>query len=880
MEARHIRILNVAATALFAGALFAGNNYYVDAENGNDDWDGTASVAAADVETSKIGPKQTLANVMAIEGLGNGDVVYAAEGYYTNGVALVGTARYRVKVPAKVKFVASGRADRTFIVGEEAPADAADRDSYGNGTGSMRCVSLASGAQLVGFTVTGGRTPRGTSDGTSSGGAIAGTSDSYVLDCIITNNISAYRGGAIYYGPRVVRCYFAYNRALEGNGQSTQGILAYNCVCGPSPGGYHFYQGTSYNCTFIGSSSRYATTYNALILGGDGGMNNHTNCFYVTKSSDTTVDESCVKTNAAALALDENYRPVWSNVAINAGSDARYPSFPAGISSERLKDFHGAPRMIGTIDVGACEFDWRTLPATSGLEFTLEAVEGGERLRVWRNFTSDKLVKGFTYGDETVMFADVAGGVWDTNVTGQAIVNSLVPIYETNQTDWYVNPDPTKGDDANKGYHPDCPKRTLVAVMARAKSGNVVHAAKGVYNEGQTTGNTANRVTIPNGVGLVSDEGATNTVIEGYTPVYYVGETKKIGGVGSVRCVSMSGTAYIKGFTLRNGATCPEVVAAGKTSYGDNGGGVSGGTAIDCIITNCYAVRGGGASGANLIRCYVNDCNYVTGTNSLGQTGNNSGAGLNGGKVYDSYILSGSLNVSRIVNSWVVSPWQNTTGFIAYNSYISDTSASLAVTNCALGYVRSGLVLGEGSYKGTPSVDAATRRPVAGDRAIDAGNVAYYTYPAGFEHEMGKDYKGGQRIYNGQIDIGCGEHDWRGVFSGKLNGKGRAEVTAASANVTTNTLDGVVLHGGDSVEVEYTVANAAAHACTFKAVVTGEGSVTARFGDEVLVPDATGTYTFSGTAGVNRVTVSFTGEGSAVLSAFAGPHVGVRIVIR
>ena len=545
MKAAKIRLAGV-AVALFSGALFA-TDYYVDANNGNDDWDGTAAVAAADVETSKIGPKQTLANVMAIEGLGSGDVVYAAEGYYTNGVALVGTARYRVKVPAKVKLVASGRADRTFIVGEAAPADAADRDSYGNGTGSMRCVNLASAAHLVGFTVTGGRTPVGTTDGTSSGGGIGGSSDTFVFDCIITNNVSAYRGGAIYYGPRVVRCYFAYNRAINGNGNSTQGIYAYNCVCGPSPAGYHFYQGTSYNCTFIGKSSRQANTYNAIVLGGDGGNDLMHNCYYVGNlGTGTTADETSKKCTAAELALDENYRPVWSNIAINVGLDANYPAFASAISSERTKDFHGNPRFIGTIDVGACEFDWRTLPAESGLEFSIETVEGGERLRVWRNLASEKLVKGFTYGDETVMFDDVAGGVWETTVTGLAIANSLAPIYEENQKDWYVNPDPAKGDDANPGYHPDCPKRTLVAVMARAKSGSVVHAAKGVYNEGEVDGNTKNRVVIPNGVGLVSDEGAEETVIEGYTPVYYDGDVKKIGGVGSVRCVSMGGTAYIK----------------------------------------------------------------------------------------------------------------------------------------------------------------------------------------------------------------------------------------------------------------------------------------------------------------------------------------------
>ena len=265
--------------------------------------------------------------------------------------------------------------------------------------------------------------------------------------------------------------------------------VAYNCVFGADAGasGAHLYQATSYNCTFIGKSSRSGNTYNAIVLGNDGDLDKMYNCYYVNKNSGTTADENCVKTNAAALALDADFRPVWSNVAINAGLDASYPSFPSALSSERTKDFHGAPRMIGTIDVGACEFDWRTLPTTSGLEFTLEAVEGGERLRVWRNFTSDTLVKGFSYGDETVMFEGLEGGVWETNVTGQAIANSLAPIYETNQTDWYVNPDPLSGaSDLNDGFTTNTPKLTLAGVLSVAtNAGDIVNAYPGTYDSGE-----------------------------------------------------------------------------------------------------------------------------------------------------------------------------------------------------------------------------------------------------------------------------------------------------------------------------------------------------------------------------------------------------------
>ena len=76
MKAAKIRLAGV-AVALFSGALFA-TDYYVDANNGNDDWDGTSATRGA----GDVGPKKTLVGAMAITGLGSGDVVHAAEGVY------------------------------------------------------------------------------------------------------------------------------------------------------------------------------------------------------------------------------------------------------------------------------------------------------------------------------------------------------------------------------------------------------------------------------------------------------------------------------------------------------------------------------------------------------------------------------------------------------------------------------------------------------------------------------------------------------------------------------------------------------------------------------------------------------------------------------
>ncbi len=872
MEARHVRLIGAAAIAFFAGALFA-TDYYVDANNGNDDWDGTSNYDNRDESIGK-GPKKTLVGAMAIQGLGSGDVVHAAEGVYDEKEVWASNSSNRVQVLGGVGLKADGRVSETIIMGHSSEAA-----SNGIGPDAVRCVRLEGSAWIQGFTIKGGRTPA-----SQDGGGVHSASTAATVDCIITGNGCGNRGTGAESG-WYIRCrFYSNNKAGSYGAYLVSGIVG--CVF--TGGDVCYANGVILNCYMNGGSTwspnNLSPVYNSF-LKQDNGRKAYTNCVFSSAASSialtSTYDpETCKFSISESGKFDSDYRPLFGTAFVDAGSRALYDkAFPAAWVRFKDKDFALGPRCIGEIDIGAGEYDWRTLPTESGLEFTIEAAEGGETLRVWRNLTSEKLVKGFTYGDTTVMFADVVGGVWETNVTGLAIANSLTPIYEENQTDWYVNPDPTKGDDANPGYHPDCPKRTLVAVMALAKSGDVVHAAKGVYNEGEVAGNTKNRVVIPNGVGLVSDEGPEETVIEGYTPVYYDGDVKKIGGVGSMRCVSMSGTAYIKGFTLRNGATCTTL----NGSYGDNGGGTAGGTAIDCIITNCYAVRGGGSASTTLIRCYMAGCGYSTGTNSLGQTGNNSGHGMYGGSAYDSYVGIESLNVVNLVNCTVLGLWVASGNFThLYNCCVQNSGNELtSSTNTIWRFARTGMVLGEGSSIGQVSIDSQTKRPVAGEtKAIDKGNVAYYTYPAGWEHEMGKDFKGGQRIYNGQIDIGCGEFDWRGVYGGKLNANGRAEVAAASANVTTNTLDGVVLYGGDSVEVEYTVASATAHACTFKVVVSGEGSVTARFGDEVLVPDASGTYTFSGATGVNRVTILFEGAGSAVVSSFAGPHVGVQFVIR
>ena len=488
-------IISSVAVAAFAAS---GATYYVDANNGNDGRDGSSpQIGAGDV-----GPMRTLVGVMGL-GLNSGDVVYAAPGFYDD----LTDNGYRVKIPTGVKLIASGRKEETFILGEAAPDTAADRDSLGNGTGAIRCAYLNADARLVGFTLTGGHTPVG-SQNANGGGCVRGSESAAVIDCVVSNNFSGYRGGAFYGGPATVRCLFANNSCAGGVGQSKYSGTAYNCVFAESSG-YHVSGGTIYNCTALYGVSNFknATIYNSILLKKDSGNNKLYRCVYVERSSDTTVDEDCISISSeeAASFLDECWRPLKGSVAVNAGNPEYYV-FPDALESEKYMTMHGR-RFIGDIDIGAVEYDWRALPAESGLEFSETKTSGGTILRLWRNFTSERLLTGFVFGGVTNLFSAADVGEWETLVPDSNVEAFLEPLYApAEQMHWYVNAG--EGSDGNKGYHRLCPRKTLASAMELASDGDVVHAAGGEYDEGEVFANgMTNRVNVKEGVGLVVDDG-------------------------------------------------------------------------------------------------------------------------------------------------------------------------------------------------------------------------------------------------------------------------------------------------------------------------------------------------------------------------------------
>lgn len=155
-----------------------------------------------------------------------------------------------------------------------------------------------------------------------------------------------------------------------------------------------------------------------------------------------------------------------------------------------------------------------------------------------------------------------------------------------------------------------------------SSDGDLIMVTNGIY---QSAGETVegfgvtNAVAIDKSVSVQSVNGPAVTAIEGFTAADTTG----------MRCVYMTNGTMLAGFTLTNGATIQggdyahewsgagiwcesssvvvsNCVFINNTAQGD-GGGIYGGTAIDCTFTNNYGWEGGAASTDEMIDCLMVD---------------------------------------------------------------------------------------------------------------------------------------------------------------------------------------------------------------------------------------------------------------------------------
>ena len=195
-----------AAVAAMSLSSFA-DEYFVDAVNGNDAWDGTSSVYVSGV----VGPKKTLQAAVDLIKDDNGHIITALPGHYDQGGTVYAdgyTVTNRVCIKRNnVKIRSLRGKEVTHIVGASDP-DAAN----GCGSASVRCVKgVAFGRNVVveGFTLRDGHTGNISQNNEDRGG---GASDVTLYDCTISNCVANARGGGAD-SSRLIRCRVMANTA-------------------------------------------------------------------------------------------------------------------------------------------------------------------------------------------------------------------------------------------------------------------------------------------------------------------------------------------------------------------------------------------------------------------------------------------------------------------------------------------------------------------------------------------------------------------------------------------------------------------------------------------------------------------------------------------
>jgi len=188
-----------------------------------------------------------------------GDEVLASNGVYAvGGRAVEGALTNRVAIDKPIALRSVNGPQFTVIQGRQLPGGQ-------NGDGAIRCVYLAEGASLSGFTIQGGATRAFWTSGgpyqeTSGGGVWGATNGVIVSNCVIVGN-SAFRVGGGIHRAWVLDSIIASNKVTElynafGGGASEcslSGCSISRNTSANSAGGV--FGGYLSNCVIVGNST-------------------------------------------------------------------------------------------------------------------------------------------------------------------------------------------------------------------------------------------------------------------------------------------------------------------------------------------------------------------------------------------------------------------------------------------------------------------------------------------------------------------------------------------------------------------------------------------------------------------------------------------------
>lgn len=397
--------------------------------------------------------------------------------------------------------------------------------------------------------------------------------------CVLTGNRANYGGGAC--DSELLSCLLTGNRAEDGGG-ACDSILV-NCTvtenhadCG---GGIAAsYEGirdsTAYNCIIWGNSAWTEANY-------DEDSNLSYSCAYPWASE----GDGNISRRAPIFvdAANGDFRLRTGSPGIDAGDSEIFDFFEMlGIFEEFLEvdtDLAGNQRISGAkADMGAyegavdgCVISGRVQGNGILSPMTAVAAQGDSV-----TFTATATSSAFQhFAVDGVVVSESPTYTWE-NIQADSVITAVFAA-----STWHV--DATRQDDSGDGQSWDTAKKTLQAAIDRADDGDLILVKPGVY---------APIITDDKAIAIRSVNGAATTVID---------------GGGSQRCATLSKSYYgrqtvLDGFTLRNGTVTA------------SGGGLFGGTALNCRITNCLAGGdddsertngGGGASCATLRNCIL-----------------------------------------------------------------------------------------------------------------------------------------------------------------------------------------------------------------------------------------------------------------------------------
>jgi len=596
----------------------------------------------------------------AIDASTRGDQILMTNGVYKTGGRIVpgagGTNRVVVNQALTIQSV--NGPEVTVIEGHQATTGDYSR------TDAIRCVYLANGASLSGFTLTNGDTALvAFQDGGQGGGVYCEYVNAVLTNCVLTGNSAIGAGGGVFLGT-LNNCTLTGNSAVFGGGAAggyyPPRCILNNCTLTDNTartGGGAAYS-TLNNCTLTGNSAAdsgggaYDSTLdnctvsgNTASQGNGGGVTSGTlnNCTLVNNSARSgggalysTLNNCIVYYNSATADADGNYdstttlnycctTPLPANGIGNLTLEPQLAS-ASHLSANSPCISQGAYASASGVDIDG--EPWANPPAIGCDQYYSGSLTGMLSVAVVASYTNvatsfsvdfQGMILGrvsasrWEFSDGTIVsnrpnasHAWIAAGDYPVvlrayNESYPAGVTAVVMVHVIAQPVHYV---------ASDSASPAAPYTSWAtaanniqdAVDAANVPGALVLVTNGTYaTGGQEVNFETNRVAVNKPLVLQSVNGPQFTLID---------------GGGTIRCAYLTNGSSMGGFTLTNGVAAEgggvwcqspavlvsDCVLAGNSAY-SSGGGAHNGTLNNCALTGNSAYYGGGASSSTLNNC-------------------------------------------------------------------------------------------------------------------------------------------------------------------------------------------------------------------------------------------------------------------------------------